>query len=76
MTDKELIRRLLRIPANRIRGKTMVEIVNSLPGKRAELVKEICLLLPVKIGPTLRRKTDPSDRNLSNQTFRFLNTPL
>ncbi len=42
MTNKELIRRLLRIPENRIRGKTMVEIVNSLPDNRAELVKEIC----------------------------------
>jgi DNA repair protein RadC len=42
MTDKELIRRLLRISENRIRGKSMYEIINSLPDKRAELLKEIC----------------------------------
>ena len=42
MTNKELLSKLLKIPKKRIRGKSMAEIINSLPDSRASLVKEIC----------------------------------
>jgi len=42
LSNEELLGRLLKIPKKRIRGESMYEIVNLLPDKESNLVKEIC----------------------------------